>query len=238
MKQKLFIIVSIVILLSSVVQSEAGYLSKMTDWFRSKKKSTTVTGVIENVEGRKVFFKTDDGQLLELTGKKAEKVAEFKGAKIRVFGNVRKPDARYPTGGLEVRNYRILEEAKKQEPQVAQVQQPQMQQEVVQETQPVEPEPAPEPEPPKQQNIAQLDQQEEEHHDTTTDVETAMTSTTPEEHEVQDAQTYVVQKGDTLAKISKKLFGTTKYWKKIAKYNNINNPKNLKVGMTLKIPKQ
>ena len=49
-------------------------------------------------------------------------------------------------------------------------------------------------------------------------------------------KTYVVQSGDTLGKISSKLFGTTAKWKKIAEVNNITNPKHLKVGMTLKVP--
>lgn len=49
-------------------------------------------------------------------------------------------------------------------------------------------------------------------------------------------QTYTVRKGDTLGAISKKFFGTTKYWKDIAKANGIDNPAGLKVGRTLQIP--
>jgi nucleoid-associated protein YgaU len=48
---------------------------------------------------------------------------------------------------------------------------------------------------------------------------------------------YVVVSGDTLGKISKKVFGTTAKWKKIAEFNGITNPRLLKVGMTLRIPK-
>lgn len=47
---------------------------------------------------------------------------------------------------------------------------------------------------------------------------------------------YIVEKGDTLAKISTKLFGNTKHWKMIARQNEILTPKQLKVGMVIQIP--
>ncbi|HEY9068649.1 MAG TPA: hypothetical protein VIV61_00245, partial [Candidatus Ozemobacteraceae bacterium] len=89
----------------------AGSWWKVNEWFRKQNHSTTITGQVESVEGRKVMFKTSDGQVLELTGRKAEQIAGKQGATVRVFGNVRKPDAKYPSGGVEVRNFRIVEEA-------------------------------------------------------------------------------------------------------------------------------
>lgn len=52
------------------------------------------------------------------------------------------------------------------------------------------------------------------------------------------ARTYVVQKGDTLSKISQKQYGTTKRWKQIydANRDRISNINNLKVGTQLVIP--
>lgn len=196
----------------------AGALSKMTEWFKTKKVSTTVTGKVDSVDGRKVMFKTDDGQLLQLTGRKSEKIAEHRGVSIRVFGNVRKPDARFPTGGLEVRNFKVLEEAPAPQPAPQPAFEPEPAPEPVAEPEPApepEPEPAPEPEP-----IAEPEPVYE-----------------PFAAEPAPADTYVVEKGDTLAKISKKVYGTTKEWKKIAEANHITNPKALKVGMTLKIPR-
>lgn len=49
-------------------------------------------------------------------------------------------------------------------------------------------------------------------------------------------QTYTIKKGDTLGSISKKFFGSTQHWKKIAKVNKINNPAKIKIGMVLDIP--
>lgn len=49
-------------------------------------------------------------------------------------------------------------------------------------------------------------------------------------------QTYTIKKGDTLGSISKKFFGSTQQWKKIAKANKINNPAKIKIGMVLEIP--
>ena len=52
------------------------------------------------------------------------------------------------------------------------------------------------------------------------------------------AQTYTVQKDDTLQKISKKLFGTYGKWYKIYEANKdkIKNPNILKPGTVLTIP--
>lgn len=198
-----------------------GTWQKMTEWFQSKTRSTTVTGALDIVEGRKIMFKTDDGQTLELTGRKAEKIVEHKGATIRVFGNVRKPDAKFPTGGIEVRSFKVVEEAKPApapEPEPAPAPAPEPEPAPAPEPEPM-PAPAPEPEPiPEPAPMPAVD-------------------SIPGETGASDkASTYVVQKGDTLAKISKKVYGTTKKWKKIAEANNLTNPKALKVGKTLQIP--
>lgn len=51
---------------------------------------------------------------------------------------------------------------------------------------------------------------------------------------------YKVQKDDTLQKISKRFFGTTKKWYKIYQMNKdrINNPDRIKPGLVLDIPKE
>ena len=191
------------LLLPAQASFAKGTFSKITEWFSKKARSTTVTGAIEAIDGRKIMFKTDDGQVLELTGRKAERLAEQRGAKMRIFGNVRKPDAKFPSGAIDVRNFRITEE-KPAEP--------------APEPAPAEPAPAPEPTP---------------------EPAPADLSAIPGETQGEPAvsgSTYVVEKGDTLAKISKKLYGTTKKWKGIAEANNIKNPKSLKVGMKLQIP--
>lgn len=50
--------------------------------------------------------------------------------------------------------------------------------------------------------------------------------------------TYIVQKGDTYAKIAKKVYGDSSKWKKIANANKskVPDPKKLKVGTKLTIP--
>lgn len=50
------------------------------------------------------------------------------------------------------------------------------------------------------------------------------------------SQMYTVKKGDTLGSISRKFFGSTKYWKKIASANGIGDPRSLKVGRVIRIP--
>ena len=50
---------------------------------------------------------------------------------------------------------------------------------------------------------------------------------------------YVVQKGDTLQKISEKFFGTTKKWKDIYEANRkvLKSPDRIRAGQKLVIPK-
>jgi len=52
------------------------------------------------------------------------------------------------------------------------------------------------------------------------------------------SKTYTVQTGDTLSKISQNVYGTTNRWQEIydANRDQLKNPHDLKVGMTLKVP--
>jgi len=52
------------------------------------------------------------------------------------------------------------------------------------------------------------------------------------------SKTYTVQNGDTLSKISQNVYGTTSRWQEIfdANRDQLKNPHDLKVGMTLKVP--
>ncbi|MBU3911998.1 MAG: LysM peptidoglycan-binding domain-containing protein [Candidatus Omnitrophica bacterium] len=54
----------------------------------------------------------------------------------------------------------------------------------------------------------------------------------------EETRTYVVEKGDTLQKISEKMYGTTKRWKKIYEANKdaLKSPDMIKVGQKLVIP--
>ncbi|MBF0405976.1 MAG: LysM peptidoglycan-binding domain-containing protein [Candidatus Riflebacteria bacterium] len=196
--------------------------SGVMEWFKGKTRSTTVTGIIESVDGRKVMFKSSDGQLLELTGRKSEKLLEHRGATIRIFGNIRKPDSKFPTGGLEVRNFKVTEEAAPPAVEEPVSSAPVETETPVQETELAPaPEPLPEPEPAPEYVPEPAPVVEPVHSD---------------DNQLAPGSKYVVQKGDTLAKISKKVYGSTGKWKKIAQANKINNPKSLKVGMSLKIP--
>ncbi len=52
--------------------------------------------------------------------------------------------------------------------------------------------------------------------------------------------TYTVQSGDTLEKISKKVYGSSKQWKKIYNFNSdvLKNPNKIYPGQKIKIPQQ
>jgi nucleoid-associated protein YgaU len=201
-------------------------------WFNKDKKntSTTVTGNVESIKDQ-VIFKTFDGQTLLLIGKQATKVGECgTNVKIRVFGNVYKPSDKYPTGALQVRNYKVLDEAAATSPIVA-----------TEDKETVSNEPTPEPyEEPSLEAAPELAEETNQEITATQEKDDVVVEVKeePEEEVVVEktAKTYVVQSGDTLGKISSKLFGTTTKWKKIAEANGITNPKHLKVGMTLKVP--
>lgn len=219
-------------------------------WFKKSEKlsSTTVTGSVDSVK-EQVIFKTLDGQLLVLVGNKSADVGKCnKDAKIRVFGNVYKPSDKYPTGALQVRNFRILEEnGSTSETSSSEAVEP--------EKVPVEPvqyeEPAPYEEPVLEKEVNPSNEDATKDVESVSNADDAVVETvktveaaeeakdeTAEEKPVSKAKakTYVVKSGDTLGKISSKVFGTTASWKKIAEANGITNPKHLKVGMTLNIP--
>lgn len=52
----------------------------------------------------------------------------------------------------------------------------------------------------------------------------------------QGNQTYTVQPGDTLSKISKRFYGDPNKYPQIAKANNLDNPDQIKAGQQLLIP--
>lgn len=220
----------------SLLAADSAWYNPKT-WFNKSDKlsSTTVTGNVDSIKDQ-VIFKTLDGQLLLLVGNKAAKVGECgTDAKIRVFGNVYKPSDKYPTGALQVRNYRVLEEAVAATTETASVETT------------AEPEPYVEPtlettqEVVDESNIITAIDNDSEDDVVVEVVEEVNNKIDDTFGQVSTStankmKTYVVQSGDTLGKISSKVLGTTTAWKKIAEANGITNPKHLKVGMTLNIP--
>lgn len=241
MRKRLFSVVLILAMLSLpfTASAKSKWTSwwKPNEWFGKKNRSTTVTGMVENVSEGKIMFTTLDGQELQLVGDKATQVSENRAVKIRVFGNVFKPDQKYPNGAIQVRNFRVLENEVVPATNIAVGQEeahtgyadpepePYLEPEPVYEPTPIyEPEPEPyveEPSPmaePVDYSTYEDDEEED-------------------DEEEPSFTEYVVVSGDTLGKISQKLFGTTAKWKKIAEFNGITNPRLLKVGMTLRVPK-
>jgi len=206
--------------------AKSGDWWKPSNWFTKKSRSTTITGVVDSVAEGKVMFKTLDGQTLQLIGESAASVGENRSVKIRVFGNVVKPDQKFPSGAVQVRNFKVLEEM----PVVVTEPEP----EPTYEPEPyIEPEPVEEPAPYVPAEPVAMDDEEE---DEAPFVDDSNSYEEEPEPVVEEAKTYVVASGDTLGKISQKVYGTTAKWKTIAEHNGITNPKLLKVGMTLRIP--
>lgn len=210
-------------------------------WFKGNKKvnSTTITGNVEHIIEGQVVFRTVDGQIILLIGKKAANVATVREYKLRVFGNVYAPSDVYPKGAISVRNFRILENTPLNlaQPSYSEPVQPVAAPQVAQATY-VEPEPYLEPvAQPEPTNAVMLD---EEQHPGPYDGPIVADDNDDEQELIQpateDFQKYIVQPGDSLGKISGKIFGSAARWKEIAELNGINNPRALKVGMTLKIP--
>jgi nucleoid-associated protein YgaU len=206
-------------------------------WFKKNKKinSTTVTGNVEYIIEGQVVFKTIDGQVILLIGKKAASVASVNNYIVRVFGNVYAPSDVYPRGAISVRNFRVLEEIT--QPMTEPVVEPVA-------TEPtasyIEPEPYLEPEPITELVLEPEVELDDVQHPGAYDGPIVADDNDDEEALVEpsfdDFQKYVVQPGDSLGKISSKIFGTSSRWKEIAELNTINNPRALRVGMTLKIP--
>lgn len=225
MRKNLILVVIMTMLALPTGAFAKGDWWKPGSWFSKKSRSTTVTGVVDSVAEGKVVFKTVDGQTLMLIGEKAAAVGESRSVKVRVFGNVFKPDQKYPTGAVQVRSFKVLEEVPAAvEPVVEPVAEPEPY---------VEPEPVVEPvvEEPQPEPAVEPAPAADEYDDTAIDSD-------KEDSADESVQQYVVVSGDTLGKISKKIYGTAGKWKKIAEYNGITNPKLLKVGMTLRIPQE
>lgn len=51
-----------------------------------------------------------------------------------------------------------------------------------------------------------------------------------------EVKEYKVQKGDTFTHLSRKFYGSVRYYRQLMKYNNISNPNSLRIGKTIKIP--
>lgn len=220
MRKNLILVVIMTMLAMPTGAFAKGDWWKPGSWFSKKSRSTTVTGMVDSVAEGKVMFKTLDGQNLMLVGEQAEKLGENRSVKIRVFGNVFKPDQKYPTGAVQVRSFKVLEQAPAPaEPVVEPATEPEPYVEPEPVAEPVVEEPQAEPAP-----VADTETYDEE---PVADHDAAAAT---------EEKTYVVQSGDTLGKISKSVYGTSGQWKKIAEHNGITNPKLLKVGMTLRIP--
>lgn len=221
--------------------ANSNWWKKPNEWFAKKSRSTTITGFVQAVEDDVITFKTIDGQELQLTGKKAKQIAEHKNQQVRVFGNVTKPNQKFPTGAIQVRNYKLLDESS-QQPETPKT--PTIVTETT--TLPYEPEPylepqdaslstlmSPPPAPSFQDKYDTEDDEDTEYYQLTEVIES------PKELVAQAADKlteYTVVSGDTLGLISQKVFGTSEYWREIAEFNEITNPSLLKVGMTLQIP--
>lgn len=212
---------------------------KPGEWFGKKQRSTTITGMVEAVADGKVMFKNLDGQMIQLIGDQAAKVAENRAVKVRVFGNVFKPDQKFPAGALQVRSFKVLDEQAVTPTAVSMGQESSL---IDTEPEPyVEPEPVvepaavyeSEPEPYVEEPSPAAVPQDEHMED---DDDAALADEHHDEPEASTMKEYVVVSGDTLGKISQKVYGSSAKWKKIAQFNGINNPKLLKVGMTLRIP--
>lgn len=207
------------------------------EWFsRNARRSTTVTGRVDSVAGDVVLFETVDGQKLQLVGASAAAIGEHRSVNIRVFGNVVKPNQNIPSGAIQVRNYRVLDEETITTPVPT----------VVEESVPMpyEPEPYLEPEPIYEPEFVGKTEPE-----TYYEEEPSPLAIPYEEEKVEEElalepelalapayEEYLVMSGDTLGRISQKVYGTTAKWKKIAEFNGITNPNLLRVGMTLRIP--
>ena len=230
---------------------------------RNKKvNSTTITGYVEYVIEGQVVFKTVDGQVILLLGKKAANVATVKDRKVRIFGNVYAPSEIYPKGAINVRNFRILENEpapQKQEfTEAAPIQEEQNQAPVEPAEQAVsyeEPEPYIEPQvvetasanDTKEETVVALSEEQhpgpyngpivaEEDDESKSTVSAAEIKA--KEPAYSNYEKYIIQPGDTLGKISKKIYGTAQKYKEIAAYNGIasSDYKAIRVGKVLKIP--
>lgn len=256
---KKIIALAVATIIALPVTSEAFSLFKKN----KKVNSTTITGYVEYVIEGQVVFKTVDGQVILLLGKKAANVATVKDYKVRIFGNVYAPSEIYPKGAINVRNFRILENEpapqKQEYTEAAPLQEEEQIQSPAEPSEKVtsyeEPEPYIEPElvetssETNVQNEPVVALSEEQHPGPYSgpivaeeDDESKSTISAAEikakEPVYSNYEKYIIQPGDTLGKISKKIYGTTQKYKEIAAYNGIapSDYKAIRVGKVLKIP--
>ena len=182
-------------------------LQRVRNYFTGRKR-VTMAGVIAISGENKIYFKNEEGKLLRLRGRQAKNFLDKKGYTVEITGYLKKHD-------FEVRRYKIVKEY-------------------------VEPEPEPEPEPESEpETTIDVDG-----YNNTDDTNTEVSGVNENleldnnsEDVSYDVETYTVQSGDTLGKISKKFYGTVAKWKKIADDNGISDPRMLRVGQILKITK-
>lgn len=59
------------------------------------------------------------------------------------------------------------------------------------------------------------------------------TSAVPVQKEIPE---YKIQRGDTFTHLSRKFYGSIRYYRQLMEYNNISNPNSLRAGKTIKVP--
>lgn len=205
-----FAAVSIALLLTFTFVTEAlaeGTLSRVRSFFKGRTRAT-ITGVADR-DGDAKILKAEDGKTYNLDGRQADRLLEqHAGATVRVTGYAQ-------NDRFEVRRFAAVEEAAK-------------------------PAPAKTEEEDDDVEAVGTDDEDDE------DVAPAPVRRRPGARDVSgdddevtasgESRTYTVEKGDTLAGISKKFYGTTKHWGAIQKHNNITDVKRIKPGMVLEIP--
>ncbi len=216
MRHKVSVAACFALLLTLTLAAEAyaeGTLSKVRSFFKGRTRST-ITGVVDR-DGDATIFKAEDGKTFTLDGRQAERLVEaHKGATVRITGYAQNER-------FEVRRFELVEAAPAAKP--------------AEETGDEE----------RDREIAAAEEEEEEaapapvrRRPTKPARRTAAAADEDEEHASASGETrsYTVEKGDTLAGISKKFYGTTKHWGAIQKHNNIKDVKTIKPGMVLEIP--
>lgn len=206
------------LLLSLTIAAEAsaeGTLAKVRSFFKGRTRST-ITGTVDR-ESDATVFRAEDGKTYTLDGRQAERLVEqHRGATVRITGYAQNER-------FEVRRFALVEEARvaDHEPAAEETGDEEQAREI--EAAELE-EPAEEPAAPVRRRpgrrAAAVDDD----------------SYAEDGSDSGEARTYTIERGDTLAGISKKFYGTTKHWGTIQKHNNIKDVKLIKPGMVLEIP--
>lgn len=213
-----FAAATIALLLTFTFVSEAlaeGTLSRVRSFFKGRTR-TTVTGTVDR-DIDATILKADDGKVWKLDGRQADRLLEaHRGAAVSVEG--------YAQGErFEVRRFKPVEGA---------VAKPAAKAPAYDDDEDIEKVPSYDdddediaPAPVRRRPGA-----------TTAKKPSARDYDDDDDYASGDSRTYTVEKGDTLAGISKKFYGTTKHWGSIQKHNNIKDVKMIKPGMVLEIP--